>query len=450
MYIADMKKNLYIFLTFLLIILLPCCSPHKKNLSEIIKSGKITVITSNNANCYYSYRNSTMGFEYELAKSFAEHLGVKLKVKTPPWHKMTSALNKGKGDFVAASLTITQLRKKTVDFSNPYLSIQQYVIIHKDNKDIRKLKDLNGKTIHVRKASSYQEKLQELAEEKLDINLVLHKKVPTEELIRMVAEKEIEITIADSNVALLNRRYYPETRMIFPIENKQSLGWAVRKEHPELLKEINNFFNIIKENGTFDEIYNRYYAGINIFNYLDLQKFSERLETRLPKYKALIKRESKKYGFDWLLIAATIYQESYFQPNAKSYTGVRGLMQITQQTALEMGIKNRLDPEESIKGGVKYLYHLYNRFDKIDDFDKILFALASYNVGYNHVRDAQKIALKKELDPHKWVSLKQVLPLLRFPEYYQDAKYGYARGTEPVRYVERILVYYDILKRSLS
>jgi membrane-bound lytic murein transglycosylase F len=139
----------------------------------------------------------------------------------------------------------------------------------------------------------------------------------------MVAEQEIEITIADSNVALLNRRYYPETRMIFSIENKQSLGWAVRKEHPELLKEINNFFNIIKENGTFDEIYNRYYAGINIFNYLDLQKFSERLETRLPKYKALIKRESKKCGFDWLLIAATIYQESYFQPNAKSYTGVR-------------------------------------------------------------------------------------------------------------------------------
>ena len=130
---------------------MPCCSPHKKNLSEIIKSGKITVITSNNANCYYSYRNSIMGFEYELAESFAEHLGVKLKVITPPWYKMTSALNKGKGDFVAASLTITPLRKKTVDFSNPYLSIQQHVIIHKDNNDIRKLKDLNGKTIHIRK-----------------------------------------------------------------------------------------------------------------------------------------------------------------------------------------------------------------------------------------------------------------------------------------------------------
>ncbi|MBW2601511.1 MAG: transglycosylase SLT domain-containing protein, partial [Deltaproteobacteria bacterium] len=138
----------------------------------------------------------------------------------------------------------------------------------------------------------------------------------------------------------------------------------------------------------------------------------------------------------------------HLDPRAKSYKGVRGLMQLTLTTAEEMEIDSRLDPEQSIEGGIKYLSKIYKRFDKIEGLDRILFTLASYNIGYGHVRDAQKLARQKDLDTHKWASLKKTLPMLRQKKYYKKTKYGYCRGTEPVRYVDRVLTYYDILKRK--
>lgn len=424
-------------------------SPHDDSMQRIKKDRKLKVIMVNNANVYYSYRGQSMGFEYDLVKKFADYLGVGLEILTPGWDKMFEVLNDGEGDLIAAGLTITEPRKKIVDFSDGYLDIQQQAIVHKKNKNIKKISDMNGERIHIRSGTSYQQRLQELQGEGLDIDLVLHRVVPTEELIRQVAEEEIEITIADSNIALLNRRYYPDIRMSFPLEEQQSLGWAVRRGDKKLLKKVNNFFDEIKHNGTFGNIYERYYRNVTIFDYVDLKKFHKRLETRLPKYEFIIKREAKKHGFDWRMIAAVVYQESHFNPMARSYTGVRGLMQVTQRTAKEMGIKNRLDPAQSVKAGVIYLAKLYNRFGEIENPDeRLLFALASYNIGYGHVRDAQRICRKKVWNPHKWVSLKKALPLLRFQKYYKNTRYGYARGTEPVRYIGRILTYYDIIKRK--
>lgn len=143
-----------------------------------------------------------------------------------------------------------------------------------------------------------------------------------------------------------------------------------------------------------------------------------------------------------------IYQESHFDENARSYTGVRGIMQLTQPTAKEMGVSNRLDPKESIPAGVRYLKKLHQKYEKAEGRDRILINLASYNVGHGHIVDAQKIALEMGLDPYKWSSLEKTLPLLRFKKYYKKSKNGYCRGTEPVRYVNRILTYYDILKRK--
>ena len=309
---------------------------------------------------------------------------------------------------------------------------------------------LDGRTVHVRSGTSYQQRLEELAAQGVQLDLALHKNVPTEELIRRVAEREIEITVADTNVAQLNRRYYPDIKVAFPISETQLIAWAVRKDDPELLDQINRFLAKIIRDGTFERIYYKYYSYVEIFDYFDIKVFHDRIETRLPSYETVIRREARKYGFDWRLIAAVIYQESHFNPNARSYTGVRGLMQLTQDTADEVGVENRVDPEQSIVGGLKYLDDLYNRFTNISGYDRMLFTLAAYNVGYGHVRDAQGIAAKKGLDPKKWVSLKQALPLLRYPKYYRRTKYGYARGTEPVRYVKRILTYYDILRRSAA
>jgi membrane-bound lytic murein transglycosylase F len=431
-----------------LICLSACSRDNPSRLDQIWRTGKITLITDNNAHCYYLYRDRPAGFEYELASAFAKFLVVDLNVVTPGWDEMFHTLQAGKGDFIAASLTRTPDRTREMDFSEPYLIIEQFAIVHKNNPEIQSLEDLEGQTVHVRNNTSYHRRLLELRQSGVDVRVRLHKNVPTEELFRQVAENEIDVTVADTNVALLNRRYYPDAQMRFQISNQQSIGWAVRKGDRQLRRVINRFFKRVKEDGTFERIYYKYYSYVEIFDYFDLKKFHERIQTRLPRYERIIRRESRRYGFDWRLMAAVIYQESHFNPRAVSYTGVRGLMQLTLDTASDVGVANRLDPEESIVGGLKYLDMLRHRFDDVTGFDRMLFALASYNVGYGHVRDAQAIAARKGRNPNKWADLKQTLPLLRYPKYYRQTAYGYARGTEPVRYVKRILTYYDILRRS--
>ncbi|MFP4040054.1 MAG: membrane-bound lytic murein transglycosylase MltF [Desulfosudaceae bacterium] len=420
-------------------------------LEKIKKRGYLIALTANNANAYYIYRDAAMGFEYDLIRAFADFLEVDLKIKTPGWNRLLDLVNTSRGDIIAAGMTATRARREKVDFSNGYLPVQQQVIVHKFNYDINTRADLAGRTIHVRQGTSYQDRLESLRQEGLELTIALHENLPTEELIQRVADKTIEITIADSNIALLNRRYYPDIKIAFPISEKQSLAWAVGRGDNHLREEINRFFNKIKRDGTFGKLYEKYYLGVEMFDYVDIKKFHLRLETRLPRYKEPIRSEAEKYDFDWRLIAAVIYQESHFDPYAASHTGVRGIMQLTLPTSREMGVDNRLDPRQSIKGGVRYLARLFSRFDQTPDpSDRLRLALASYNIGYGHVRDAQKIAADMGLPPDKWSSLEKTLPLLRNREYYKTTRYGYARGTEPVRYVKQIMLYYDILKQKAT
>ena len=421
----------------------------KPTLEQIQKRGTIRMITTNNATSYYTYRDSPMGFEYDLAKAFADHLGVALEVIVPEWDTMFERLNSGQGDFIAAGITITEPREQIALFSQPYIPVQQKFIHHKLKFGIKSIEQLAGKTIHVRKGTSYQERLEEIKASGIDLEIELLDDVPTEEIIRMVSEKEIKFTIVDSNIALLNRRYYPEIKIGLPIQEEEYLGWAVKKTNKALRDQINQFIEMAEETGLLGKIYKKYYGNVEIFDYFDLKKFHERIKTRLPKYKKIIKTEAEKYGFDWRLIAAIVYQESHFNPSAKSRTGVRGLMQVTLATAKQMGIKNRLDPKQSVKAGVKFLNLMHKRFDDIPDpQQQKLFALASYNVGYGHVRDAQAIARQQGMDINKWTSLEKTLPLLSKQKYYKHTRHGYARGQEPVTYVERILTYYDILRQK--
>ena len=431
----------------------PGCSkpPQPSTYDRILKKGEITVITRNNAHCYYMYRDQPMGFEYDLAKAFADDLGVKLNIKIAEnWNGMLPSLRgKKAGDLVAASVTITNRRRRLVDFSNEYMTIQQHIIIHRDNHEIKRIEDLAGKTIHVREGTSYEERLRELIGQGIDLRIRVCEDDPaTEELIRLVAAKNIDITIADSNIAFLCRRYYPDTIISAPLNEKESIGWAVRPGDRQLLERINQFFAKIKKNGVFTKLYNKYYADIDDFDYVDLRTFHRRIETRLPHYSQIIKKRALKNDFDWRLIAAQVYQESHFDPQAQSHAGAFGLMQLTRSTADSMGVKDLFDPVENIDAGIRYLKKLYDFFDKARDPDRLFIALAAYNIGQGHILDARNIAREMDLSPDMWRSLKKTLPLLQQRKYYKKAKYGYCRGTEPIEYVKQIMIYYDILKRQ--
>jgi len=418
-------------------------------LERIKRTGILRLITNNSINTYYYYNGQPTGFEYDLAREFANFLNVDIDIVTPGWNNMFSYLQQGKGDFIAAGLAITKDRLEKVNFSIPYMTIQQHIVHHKLVFGPKNIEDLKFRTIHVRRGTSYHSRLEEIKNSGVDFNYILHDNIPTEELIGMVHDREIKFTVADNNIAYLNQRHFPDIRIGIALQQKESLAWAVNKNDSQMLEQINKFFLYANETGLLKEISDKYYANIEDTDPFDLKRFHQRIKTRLPRYKKIIIQESIKYGFDWKLLAAVIYQESHFNPNAKSFTNVRGLMQVTSVTAEEMGIKNRLKPSQSIKAGIKYLDKMFQKFNYLDnEYERILFALASYNIGYGHVIDAVKIAKDMDLDETKWQNLKITLPLLSKSKYYKKTKHGYARGWEPVQYVDRILTYYDILKQK--
>lgn len=418
--------------------------PDETTIQRIKRKGAITLLTSYGPTTYYIYRESEMGFEYELSKAFADYLGVDLNLIVADWEDILPLLNQGRGDYVGSRMVITPERKKLVSFSRPYLWVDEHVITNK-NRRIKKLNHLDGKVVAVRNQSSYAEHLRGLENEDLSINIKLVDETP-ETLIEMASKDRSVITVADLQLAKRLLPFYPNFRIRFPIAQQQPVAWVAKTGSDRLTNEMNAFLVRAENSGFIDKLKEKYFDLPDSCDCFDAYKFHRRLKTRLPKYMKQIQKESQKYGFDWRKVAAVIYQESHFDKNAHSHTGVRGLMQLTQVTADRMGVENRLDPFQSIKGGIKYLHLLYQRYEEIDDFNRMNFTLAAYNVGPGHVTDAMKIAISKGLPPNEWQSLKEVLPLLARRKYYKQTKYGYARGWEAVSYVENVNRYYDILQ----
>ncbi len=417
-------------------------------LKEILAKREITLITRNTTQSYYLYRDQAMGFEYDLAKAFADFLGVRLKVElADDWPDMLSKLKETPTGFIAAGQPIIPSRKKQVAFSDGYLTSWQNIIVNRDNHEIRSVQDLAGRTVHVRKDSAYEKILENLKAKGIDVDIVADEDVGMEELIRRVAEKTIDITIADSYTAFLSRRYYPQIKVAGTISKDSIwLGWAVRPKAAGLLDQINQFFRTIQADGEFKEIFDRYYANVQDFDFVDLQTYHRRLKSRLPNYESIIQEAAKACGFDWRLIAAQMYQESHFNPRARSHAGAYGLMQLTKKTAKQFGVTDIYNPEENIQAGVKHLKYLYDYFSEAQGMDRIYLSLAAYNTGQGHLLDARKLAAKLQLDPNKWSSISETLLMLRQSKYYKKSLFGFCRGDEPIEYVKQTMLYYDILK----
>ncbi len=437
----------------LLLVLLNACAPQKSLLDQVIASGELVALTRNAGTTYYQGPNGPTGLEYDLLERFANFLNVKLTlVTTDDLKTMLNKVSNGDVNVAAAGLTVTPDRKEKVRFSSPYQYITQQIVYNQSGTKPKTLTDLTNTKLEIVANSSHAERLKELKSTWLNLDWNENSISGTTELMSRVAENTIDYTIVDSNELAHHRRYHPELRVAFDISQPQALAWAFKRgEDESLFKKAELFFSNLKASGELDRLIKRHTTYVQNYDYAGTYIYMNHVNSRLPLYKDLFTAAAKKYKLKWPLLAAMAYQESHWRPDAVSPTGVRGIMMLTQVTANQLGVTSRTDVEESIFGGAQYLRELIDRFPShIKQPDRTWLALAAYNVGYGHVRDAQIITEMRGGDPDKWSDIKENLPLLRRKEWYKQTRYGYARGNEPVRYVENIRSYHDILRWQIE
>ena len=414
-------------------------------LDSITKQKELVVLTTNQPTTYYIDRDDKpTGPEYDMVTSFAHSLGVEARfVEHDSTEAVIAALRKGEGDIAAAGLTITDDREEEFDFGPAYMNVSEYLVCHRDAPNIDTIEELKEREIVVPSATSYTDTLYKKfpgIDWSLDENLL------TPALLEKVRNKEIGCTVSDSTIFDINRRYYPEIAVKFTLHEDSQLAWMFRKNNPRLDNAIRKWFTEYRDSGEYAQKIEKYYGYIDVFDYVDIQKFKRRIQGRLPKYKDMFIKAAKENGISPSLLAAQSYKESHWNPRAKSPTGVRGIMMLTQPVAKSLGVTSRLDAKQNIFAGAKYHAKMKNMFDdSVTEPDRTWMALAAYNVGRGHFRDAQGLARILGKNPNLWIDMKEVLPLLSEKKYYKDLTYGYARGNEPVQYVTRIRDYDDIL-----
>lgn len=434
-------------LTLIIGILLTACQPVTVDDVEVppLTLSELRVGTLYGPQIYMTSGQGDSGFDYDMAQRFAEYLKVPLKML--PYTNRTElyeALKKGDIDIIAAGMTETPARREQFRLGPPLYRVNQVLVYREGMPTPKDISDLKGK-ITVIADSAFVETLTQLQKHYPSLVWDQVSDKDSDELLAMIANKEIDYTIADSSSVQINRRYLPDLRSGLVLEEKLDVVWLLPPTHSDaLMSKLLAFWHHEKLAGTLDHLNEKYFGHVKRFDYVDTRAFIRAIETVLPRYRHLF----EKYAgdLDWRKLAATSYQESHWNPHARSPTGVRGMMMLTQPTAKEIGITNRLDAEESIRGGAAYLNDMINRLpDSIPENQRMWFALASYNIGYAHVEDARKLAESMELNPNAWRDVKKVLPLLQKRKYYQKTRYGYARGSEAVHYVDSIRRYYDTL-----
>ncbi|WP_407315257.1 membrane-bound lytic murein transglycosylase MltF [Pseudomonas sp. nanlin1] len=432
-----------------LLLMLSGCVDKPSTLERIKEDGVLRVVTRNSPATYFQDRNGETGFEYELVKRFADDMGVELKIETADnLDEIFARLGQPSGPVLAAAgLVDSEKRKQEVRFSHPYLEVTPQVIYRNGQPRPTDAADLIGKRIMVLKGSTHAEQLAELKKQHPDLQYEESDAVEVVDLLRMVDEGQIDLTLVDSNEVAMNQVYFPNVRVAFDWGDARDQRWAVAAgEDNSLLNEINAYIDKSKQNGSLQRLKDRYYGHVDVLGYVGAYTFAQHLQQRLPRYEKHFQTYAKEEQVDWRLLAAIGYQESMWQASVTSKTGVRGLMMLTQNTAQAMGVANRLDPKQSIKGGAKYFAYVKEQLDKdIQEPDRTWFALAAYNVGSGHLEDARKLAQNEGLSPNKWLDVKKMLPRLSQKQWYSKTRYGYARGGEPVHFVANIRRYYDIL-----
>jgi membrane-bound lytic murein transglycosylase F len=422
------------------------------DLDGIKKRGVLRVLTRNSPVTYFLHRGEQAGFDYQMAKLAADALKVRLEVVVPPTYgQLIDWLKEGRGDVIAAALTVTAERQQQVAFSRPYLYVDEVLVQRAGAPRPASLEELKGKAIHIRKTSSHFATLSalkprygfEIVEESEDMD--------TETLIDRVARGEIPYTVTDSHILAAERVYREDVEAALTVpgqgepagkDGHYGIAFAVRPENVKLRAFLDGFVQKTYRGIDYNMARRRYFEGRRGEAPITAEAGSGTGD--ISPYDGLVQTYSARYGLDWRLMVAQMFQESRFDPKARSWVGAQGLFQVMPATGKELGFRKLEDPDEGIHAGVKYMHQLIGRIaPEIPFKQRLRFALAAYNAGLGHVLDARRLALEQGLDPNRWFgNVEKAMLLLEKPKYYKRARHGYCRGSEPVKYVSEIQTRY--------
>jgi len=431
--------------------MLGTCSPLPSLIDQIKTLGELRVVTRTDPLAYYRGPGDIPeGPEYELARRFADELGVKLKI-TPvhSYAEIYAALDSGHADVAAAGLKVPSQPIPGVEFGPTYQRVREHLIYRRGAARPGSLAEIGNGDLEIAAGSSHAKTLYAARESLPDLVWVENTSTNSQALLDGVANGTIDYTIADSTEFALARDTHPDLRVAFDFPASQSLAWAASKRNPGFLHAMSNYFARLNVDGELAAIVKRYYGRSQDPQSAGARGFMHHLQSRLPLYKKWFQEAAKQSSQDWRLLAAIGYQESKWNPSAASASGAKGLMQLTEGTASAAKVANPSDPRQSIFGGARYFQQVYAKIPAhVPEPDRTWFALAAYNIGYGHVEDARVLAQKAGRDPDSWEAVREFLPLLAQEQWYTQTENGYARGSEPVRYVDNVRGYRDLLERA--
>lgn len=420
--------------------------PVPQGIESIRESGKLVVLTREAPAFFYEGAEGRTGFEYEMMKRLAKSLGVEVEFRIYDTEQaLMDALAARKGHVAAAGLAVTAARKAAFVVGAEYEDVTQQLACHRAKGLPKNINDINGLSIAAPRGTPAAEALVVAAEGAEDVVLHLEKQSAEELLIR-VAAGDYDCAVVDSLTLKVINPYHPELAEAFDISDEMPLGWFLAPGSEDLKGRFRAWFAGTKKSGALAALKRRFCGFLPLFDYVDIRAFKRAINDRLPAYEKVIRRAARQNGLSWQLLAAVAYQESHWDPEAKSPTGVRGLMMLTEQTARELGVEDRLDPVESIEAAARYLADLKGRLPaSIKEPDRTWFMLAAYNLGLGHVYDARALAARLGRDRDSWMDLRRVLPLLNNATYAETLKHGRARGGQAVHFVQQVRTYMHIL-----
>jgi membrane-bound lytic murein transglycosylase F len=429
--------------------LLGTCSPAPTLLDQVLEVGELRVVSRDSPTAYVDGPDGPSGPEYDLVRAFADYLGVDLVIETvQSVPEVLPHLIAGKAHMAAAGLSITDSRRKYANFGHPYEMVDMHLVYKLGTGKPRSFDEVIGRPIEVVAGTSHADMLALLQQDYPELVWAENADVEVATLLAKVAAGEVDFTIADSTEFNIQRHFYPDLRVALDLELGDPLAWAFPKDSGDsLLSRADDFLISYEREGLLAQVKDRYYGHTDKFDYVGTRNFIRHYESRLPRYREMFEEAATQWGVDWRLLAAIAYQESHWRSGAVSPTGVRGIMMLTEDTARYLGIDDRVDPKNSIFGGAQYYARQTERVaDSVVEPDRTWMALAAYNVGFNHIKDARQIVEWKGGNPDAWVDISEALPLLAQREWNSRVPFGYARGWEPVLYVNNIRAYYNILQ----